>query len=39
MQQIKDYMARREGDLETFGLFGINLVCITTVLVCLSSIM
>jgi len=40
MQQIKEYMARRDSeDLEKFGLFSINLICMTTVLVCITSIM
>lgn len=40
MQQIKEYMARRDGaDLERFGLFSINLICMTTVLLCITSIM
>jgi hypothetical protein len=40
MQQIKDYMARRDSeDLEKFGLISINLLCMTTMLFCITSIM
>jgi len=40
MRQIRAYMAKRDTeDLETFGLVGINLICIWTVVLCISAIM
>lgn len=40
MYQIKEYMARRDAcNLETMGFLGINLACICTVILCISSIM
>jgi hypothetical protein len=38
MRQIRAYMAKRDAeDLERIGLLSINLVCIWTVVLCISA--